>query len=463
MLASVKKKYGRYLQNAGKIVVAISGGADSLALLHVMRQIVGSHNLVVAHVDHGWREASRDDALFVRQTAVSWGISYHGQRLSKNEKETALEAIGREARHHFFEQVARSEEANCVAVGHNQNDQSETILMHLIRGSGLAGLQGMGFDTIQTGQSQLRIIRPLLQVSRAEIELYCQENQIIPRQDATNEDATFLRNRIRHQLMPELVTYNAQFEQHLLQLAEIASADYGLLKQVAQTSWEKVVKSRGERWLSIDRQMWLDLPLALKRLHLRRVLTQLNPQLTEIGFQTIEDARLGLENGHFGNQYHLPSSISALIQQSTILFMLPHVNLPVNFPLLNDNESQMIVVPTKISLKSGWNFAAQWIEDPDFDLIFNNQNRWVAFVSPSEGKFELRTRKAGEKIRPLGMNGRSRKLKKVMSENHIPRPIRDRWPIVTCGDEIVWLSGIMNSDQNRVQGNETRIIQLSFT
>ena len=460
LLEAIQEKHGRYLSTLNKIVVGVSGGADSLALLHALKTLLGSERLVVAHLDHGWRDASRADAEFVRQTAVSWHIPYHSKRLPPTTQHSNLEASGRQARYQFFAEVAQCEGVTHIAVGHHQDDQVETILMHLLRGSGLTGLRGMSFETPLFGHSELLLIRPLLNTSRKMIEQYCQENQLIPRQDETNSDPNFQRNRLRHELLPLLHTYNNQLSDHLLQLANIISSDDDLLKKMTQESLQRMLVDSGVGWLTLNRSAWQALPIALQRRLLRTAVSTLTPTLTDIGFRSVEAARLGLENGRFGQSFHLPSGITAIVQADTLLFILPDTTFKYDLPLLGEKAAHTIDMSSKTELANGWFLECAVVNTPNYDGLFEKELVWEAYLPCVDVPITLRTRVAGDKIRPLGMNGRSRKIKKMMSENHIPRTLRDHWPILLIDQEIVWVPGIVRSHSFIVQGDEDQLIHL---
>lgn len=457
ILLKVQEKHGRFLSEIDKIVVGVSGGADSLALLYVLWQIVGRERLVVAHLDHGWRESSRGDAAFVRNTAVSLNIPYHEKRLKNNKQDGSLEAIGRQERYRFFADVARCEGTNFLAVAHHQNDQVETLLMHLIRGSGLLGLRGMQFET---QFDSLRVLRPFLHIRREEIEAYCRANHLVPRHDETNDDPSFLRNRIRQTLVPSLKTYNPKIETHVAQLSQLVTADVALLSQLANEKWSELGQNDGEGWLTIDRSAWLELPLALRRRILRIAVKKLGASDTEVGFQTIEDARLGLENGHFGDQFQLPTGLVAMNLLETILFKWADIPFPLDLPQMNEGPADLLAVPGECFLANGWRITAVFLETPHFNQIINNNNPWQAFILPPSEPLEVRGRREGDKIRPLGLNGRSRLLKKVMIDARIPAQLREKWPLVSTKDAVVWIPGKMLNNHFRLKGDEEKILHL---
>ncbi|MBF6614526.1 MAG: tRNA lysidine(34) synthetase TilS, partial [Chloroflexi bacterium] len=250
------------------LVVGVSGGTDSLALLRLLVTLRGdsaAKTLHVAHLDHGFRGAAgAADACFVEQIARDWGISstmasFDVPEYARRHNMSAEEAA-RLVRYSFLATVARPRQAT-VAVAHNADDQAETVLMHILRGSGLSGIVGMqplrevparSYESLLSSDHQgelqgnsttVQIYRPLLHIWREELAAYCEEQGLNPRVDATNSDLSYRRNRIRHELIPYLTReYSPAVKAHLTDLAELASADERLIKQIADTKWEEIAK-----------------------------------------------------------------------------------------------------------------------------------------------------------------------------------------------------------------------------
>ena len=209
------------------LVVGVSGGPDSLALLHILQQ-QGSELLIVAHLDHGLRADSKTDAADLAELVGSWGLPFHGRRVDvaalAESRGWSVEEAGRNARYLFLAEVARLAHTDQIAVGHNADDQAETILLHLLRGSGLGGLRGMSPAGSVPGAPEMTLLRPLLTITRAEIEAYCARHGLQPALDHSNLDTTYLRNRLRHELLPQLASHNLQIARHLRQMGLIAGA-----------------------------------------------------------------------------------------------------------------------------------------------------------------------------------------------------------------------------------------------
>ncbi|MBZ0291687.1 MAG: tRNA lysidine(34) synthetase TilS, partial [Anaerolineae bacterium] len=220
------------------LVVGVSGGADSLALLHILHQLAPrlGCQLHAATLDHSLRGAAgADDVRFVIETCHAWNIPVSSGQVDvpslARQQQIGIEAAARSARYRFLAQIAHQQNASYVAVAHHADDQIETILMHLVRGSGLQGLSGMRVVMPLPDDPTLKLLRPFLRAPREEIETYCHQHQLAARQDATNEDTTYTRNYLRWQTLPHLRKLNPNVDKALLQLADIASVEGDYIQQ----------------------------------------------------------------------------------------------------------------------------------------------------------------------------------------------------------------------------------------
>src|SRR6266516_4709632 len=264
------------LSPGGEIIVAVSGGADSLCLLHLLNQLCGTGkrypevHLHAAHLNHKLRgEASEQDAATVAHIVESWGLPYtQGDvdvaALARTERRS-LEDAARSARCRFLREVAHGQP---IAVAHHADDQVETLLLHFVRGSGLTGMVGML-------PHQQDIIRPLVEVRHAQTVAYCREHGIEPVEDLSNADPKFLRNRIRHELLPLLESFNPGFHSTLLRTPDVIRVDVEWLEAQVDACWPAVVISELEDATRLSIEALLSLPLSLQRHLLRRVTARL--------------------------------------------------------------------------------------------------------------------------------------------------------------------------------------------
>ncbi|BCX05655.1 MAG: hypothetical protein KatS3mg053_3593 [Candidatus Roseilinea sp.] len=279
------------------VVLAVSGGADSLCLADATLAVAPRLQLrpLIAHLDHGLRgDESAADAEFVRAFAAERGVPCVVERADvaalARERKQSVEVAAREARYLFLARVAEVHGARLVALAHHADDQAETVLLRLIRGTGLHGLRGMQTRDALPTAPHLTAVRPLLHVSRAEIEQYCREQQLQPRHDATNDALDHTRNRIRHELLPFLERYNPNIRMTLTRLADTVASDVEIIEQATQVAFERIAQPSQES-VAVDRLAWRALPRGLQRATLREAVRRLQGDVTGLQYAAIEEAR----------------------------------------------------------------------------------------------------------------------------------------------------------------------------
>jgi len=446
------------------LIVGVSGGADSLALLHILAGILAPQQLVVAHLNHGWRDTAVLDAQFVSQTAASWGLTCVVETVDVVAQARAeglsLEEAGRQARYRFFARLAYQTGATAVCVAHNADDQAETVLLNLLRGTGLTGLAAMRSVAPLPEAPEVALLRPFLAIHRADIEAYCQEHGLTPRQDSTNADITFLRNRLRHELLPQLASYNPQIRTHLQQLAALAAADDGYLEQRVSHHWPLLMQEQTETEVVLDRERWRALPLALRRRALRRAMVVLRPFLANRGFAAMEQAREVAESGEVGAQSSLTGGLVLQVDYGRLRLTLEPSRFPGDWPQVPDGAILPLSVPGTVSLNDGWVLESVWREGIDWAQIRHNTDPWTAFLAVSEAKLWVRGRRPGERIAPLGLNGHTAALKEVMVNRKIGAVWRANWPLVCTARHIVWLVGHQIDERAKATTSTRRVVAL---
>jgi len=308
------KKY-RLIQRGDKILLGVSGGPDSLALLLQLFSLKNKLGLTlhIAHIDHGLRKDSQSDALFVENLARRLNIPISITRLDPKlkEKKGSLEEIYRQARLDFLLKIAGKIKADKIALGHNLDDQAETILMRLLRGTGLSGLSGI---SVKRKIKNKIFIRPLLETSRKEIEAFLEGKKVKPRIDSTNKEEIFFRNKIRHNLLPLLKKeYNQNIVEVLANLAESISYDYEYLDRVARNN----EKGNG---LRLNLRKIKSLHPAILRLKIRQKIACIQGDTRRIGFQHIKELEDLLINRPIGSIVDLPKGISVQKTRDTLRF-----------------------------------------------------------------------------------------------------------------------------------------------
>jgi len=485
------------------IVVGVSGGPDSVCLLHVLLRLREELDLRlhVAHLHHGVRGADADaDADFVAALAAEWGLPVTVERQDvpalASKHKLAFEETARRVRYAFLAQVAGETGARKIAVGHNGDDQAETVLMHFLRGAGLAGLRGMlpitpitdyrllePFARQETeGKRQdsciLRpvsfIIRPLLQVPRAAIEAYCARQGLASRFDRSNLDTTYFRNRLRHELLPLLETYNPNVRARLCHTAEVVAADYELLAQLREQAWAKTVREEREETIIFDLADWRALPVALQRATLRQAAYRLRRRLRDVDFSHVEQARQVGLRGKTGDQATLPMGLTLAAGYDVLTIgNTGDAGPPPDEPLLWNEESLPVQATGTTRLpstvlragpQSKWVLQAEILEKRNTDQTAANTDPWIAHLDASTlvEPLVLRPRRQGDRFRPQGMGGHSVKLSAFMINLKIPRAWRDHVPLLVAGDEIAWVCGRRIGEKFAVGPGTKRVARMWF-
>ncbi|MCA9865528.1 MAG: tRNA lysidine(34) synthetase TilS [Anaerolineales bacterium] len=447
-----------------QLVVGVSGGPDSSALLHVLREHIPSNNLVVAHLDHGLRATSAADVAKVGMQAE--GLRFFSERIDVTERarenRQSLEEAGRLARYEFLAQVANRVGAHHIAVGHHQDDQIETILMHFLRGSGPAGLRGMQEASRLIGEQDLWLLRPLLDIPRQEIEYYCNYVGLEPLIDESNVNPAFFRNRLRTALLPELETYNPQIRQRLLEMGSIFVAEEEALSSPEEALWFDVVLNESAHLITLNQNAWREQPTAWQRRLLRRAVAALRPGLRDVSFRSLEAARRVALHGQTGSRLELPGGVTLLVNYGEITLFTPAANLTAGLPQLPDARMLLFPVPGQIALSGGWRLTADWLKTAaiEWDDLHHNRDPWRAYViHNAAATLTVRPRYPGEKMRPMGMDG-ERKLKEIMIDRKIPAHARARWPIVATDEHAVWVVGHLIDQRSAVLDGTSRLLRL---
>jgi tRNA(Ile)-lysidine synthase len=471
------------LAHGDRVVVGVSGGPDSLCLLHLLVRFRDEYDLqlYVAHLHHGARGAEADgDAQFVADIAAQRKLPATVERRDvpqiADEGGLAFEEAARRVRYSFLAQVASDVGAARIAVGHNADDQAETVLMHLLRGSGLAGLRGMLPSTPLTDYrligelpeitaASLQLIRPLLYVPRREIELYCSEHGLSPRFDRSNLDQTFFRNRLRHELLPTLEQYNPGIRQRLCHTAQVLAAEYEILAQLRRQAWGEVVRAESDSSITLDRAAWRNLPVALQRATLRHAAYRLRRSLRDVNFVHVENARAVALEGETGAQATLPQAVSLMVGYETLTVADQGVSgPPPDEPLLWSRQAMPVEIPGTTPIPdSDWVLEAESLATWDADAIAA-AGRWQAYVDEDRlpSPAVLRTRQRGDRFRPLGMGGHTVRLSELMINLKVPAAWRDHVPLLAAGSQIVWVCGHRLSHDFAVTPRTRRAVKLYF-
>ncbi len=448
----------------GPVVAAVSGGADSVALLRALVACPAvSGSIVVAHLDHGLRGgAGAADLRWVRALAGRLGLTFVGESanvaVAAKTERCSLEDAARRVRYRFLERVAEQHDARVVVTGHTRDDQVETVLFRILRGTGVRGLRGITERSpIRWGGSVERV-RPLLTIWRAQIESYlstlCQDF----RTDATNADLRFARNRLRHAILPTLrVAIQPYIDDALLRVAAAAGALHGHIVREADAAFEVVVLAcdADRRIVRLNVQALRDRPAAI----LGEILTgeRLGPVLglqSGLPFAAVERiVHLAAAPGS-GGQTALPRGLAARREYEQIVIE-PRVATrlaPWTDPLEVTLDGETPVPGGRLVTRL---VAAQTLDWPSF--LASRGPLEEAVDADKVGRLYARGRQPGDCYRPLGMNG-TRKLKSILVDRKVPRPQRDRLLVLESEDRIVWPVGCRIAEAYKVAPTTRRIL-----
>ncbi len=452
------------VRGRGSLVVAVSGGPDSLALLLLLARLRESLGLTlhVAHLDHGLRgREAQDDARFVEEATRRLGVPVTLERWDVEShraiRRLSVEEAAREVRYTFLSRVAAGLGADAVALGHTADDQVETVLMHLIRGSGMAGLVGMSplsHWPSHTNRQRTTLARPLLQVTREETEAYCSWRSITPRQDSSNRSLLFTRNRIRTDLLPLLGSYNPRFPEALLRLGRSLAQDQAHLTAETERAREALAASTPDG-VVIERQGFAGLHPALQS------------RLLRMAYEELNGSALGLEGAHLtgmvrlsrgpaGRQMDLPGGLVFSVGYGS-LELERRGALPPSQPLLLGEYP--LAVPGKTRIP-GWTVEARRLK------VRRRLPATDSHVARLDGarmgrNLHVRGRRPGDRLRPLGMEG-SRSLQDLFVDAKVPRAERDLVPLVVSDEGIAWVVGHRVAHWARLREDTAVVLELKF-
>jgi len=457
LLDQIRQTIARYamLCTGERLGVAVSGGADSLGLLHALLELRAEYGLElsVIHIDHNLRGAeSQADAQFVHNIAQQFGLPWHLRTLDLIRQSGNLEQEARRARYRIFAELVRGGVVHKVALGHTRSDQAETVLFRLLRGAGSAGLAGIRPVT-NSGT-----IRPLLQVTRAQVEDWLKERKVPWREDSTNAELRFDRNRLRHRLIPQLqAEWNPGLPETLAQVADWAFEEEQYWRQELPrltADWVRFAKGTAV----LDARRLKDLPVAVARRLIREIVERVKGDLLGVGFRHIEGIR---------ELAALPVGRGRLQIAAVEVVRSFHW---LRFSTLDDGSEDWqvnLTVPGSYVVPCttyGSFLSAKILE---LERVRNNgvYNRDVNALDLDRageqdgGSLVLRNWRAGDQYQRQGHAG-PEKIKQLFQEFQIPSWERQSWPIITVGRSIAWVSKFGPAAQFAVDEKSSTVLSI---
>ena len=486
---SIPKQIQAFLRKYGldhgrrTLLVAVSGGPDSVCLLHALCQTAVKARLHVVHIDHQLRAAESDgDAEYVQVLSASLDVPLTIRAVDvmghRRQRRFSIEEAARDLRYAAFAAMAQELDAQLVLLGHNGGDQAETVLMNLLRGAGTAGLRGMEPLSLRrqsplshalrygdpsatqddSGYGQgLTLARPLLGTARSEIEEYCATHGLQPRTDSSNLTPEFTRNRIRRQLWPELLRFNPRVEEALQRLANSSGEVEDFLASEVEECWPKVVEAEGEdkTVLAINKAGLAELQPAVATHLLRRAILTVRGSLKGITSEHLLRLR-DLASKPAGKQHRLPGGPLCWTEYGRLCLRATAANAPAKeiprTPLKVPGVTELI----------GWHVRA--VVTPGRQALAGAEAPLTAIIDAglASSPLWIRSRQAGDRFQPMGMRG-SKKLQDFLVDAKVPRNRRDGVPLL-CGDQgVLWVVGHRLSEQARLGPYAQRTLRLEFT
>lgn len=431
------------------VLVAVSGGRDSMALLDILCHLAKScpiTSLAVAHFEHGIRgEASRADAEFVQSYCearmIPFFVKYGDVLLYARQKKMSLEQAARVLRYDFLRTVKEKIGAQVIALAHHADDQAETMFLHMLRGSGLQGLLGMQAKSHD-------LVRPLLFLRRAEIAEYVQARHIPYREDATNADTKYTRNFLRHKVFPLLEKHvNPKTVEAMGRLASLLAAEHDFLEVETQKALQSCCDMQADKIL-VQRKVFANLPLAMAR----RVLHVLGQRLTPPdGWSANEVERLRhlLCEAQGEKQRNLPQGVRCVLTYATAIFQRQEPTTS-----LRNADVVKLAVPGHVIFEGQRitaDFVTTWHKQAHDEVFFDADafDNWQTLC--------IRTRRAGDKIL-LEMG--QQKLKELFINRKVPRAKREHVPLIFAGEQLLWVVGMRRANLFPVTARTKNILRL---
>lgn len=429
MLSEIIKTIEKYsmLDLKDKVIIGLSGGADSVCLLHNLLALRDRYGIAViaVHVNHCLRKAAEADEKFVRTVCRDLNLPLEVYRVSvrdlAKEKGLSLEAAGRLARYDSFEKAVKQHGADKIAVAHHEGDNAETVLMNLIRGAGPRGLSGIP-------PTRGIIIRPLIHISREKIELYCHDNGLLYCTDETNLSDSYLRNKIRLRLIPELKEINPLVEESLLKTGLILREEDQYMDTLALEFYEKAKVNSDPSLLSIKELETQ--PDVMRRRIFRQACSRHNPALTNLSYEHCVKI-MGIMRGATGKTLSLPGGIFVQKQYGCLAFL--------SSERLEDSDyAYDIPLDTFVFIPETGCYVTLSLKNIDKSEKWVNVYTKKISYDKIKSTIQVRNRRSGDKIYIRSIGGR-KKLKDYFIDNKISRIERERIPLVAVGSEIIWI------------------------
>ncbi|MDH3257026.1 MAG: tRNA lysidine(34) synthetase TilS [Nitrospinota bacterium] len=453
----------KMIETGDTVLLGVSGGPDSVALLRGLLELQQELNikLAIAHLNHGVRgEESDRDARFVKEMGetlqIKTLIEKKDAAAEQVTSKTSFQETARHLRLEFFERTMQQAGANKIALGHTLDDQAETVLMNLLRGSGLKGIGGM---------SPVRhpYIRPLFYCSRSEVIDFLSDRKIPYCKDSSNEKTDYLRNRIRLELIPSLQEkYNPRITENLFEASEIFRVENDYLNTLVDQEFDRAVSFSGDgETLNMNIEYFTALPLALKRRLVRKGIQSIKGDLRKISFFHIQEVLHLFEKTHIGKRLDLPDNLGVFCRGDNVEFKRIQ---KTDSSILEDKSRasdwfRLLNIPGETQVEiAGLTLKAEIIDPVETGYSAGHTNQAFLDFDKTGGNIMIRFFQAGDRLKPLGMQG-TKKLKSIFIDEKVPQEIRSTVPILTTGNnDIIWVYGTRIAHDYRVTSDTSKVL-----
>ena len=444
------------LAGGERVIVAVSGGVDSMVLLHILRDLAHDWDLTLglAHLDHQMRPDSSEDARFVADHARSLGLPLFQEAVDVpahiERSRSSPEAGARAVRYRVLRDAAHDFDASAVALGHTLDDRVETFFLNLLRGAGLDGLAGM---PATRHECDLRYVRPLVDVARSEVDAYAKTQGVPYREDPSNRDPRYERNRVRHELMPLLETFNPSVREAVGRATDALDDLASHLNNEADDLLARARLESDETGAAWDAAVLRTAHRALQRQALRRAIARVHGDLDGITAEHLEAMSDLVHEGRSGRCVALPRSLIARFQADRLIVERPSRSAsamePIAVPLKRDGSTEVEQL--------GWRFVVDEMRGSHPHPSGRLEARLDA--GTMVGPLSVRNRRPGDRIRPLGLGG-TKKLQDIFVDAKTPRHHRDAVPLVCDDQGILWVTGLCLDERAEVTPETQRTLRL---
>lgn len=468
MINKAREIINRYvmLDSGDRIVVGVSGGPDSIALLQILSILSDEYRitLIAAHLNHGLRGRDSDEEeKFSCGFSKSLGLTFERKKLDikglSKEHGKSIEEIGRDERYKFLTQVAKKHGAGKIALGHHLHDRVETVLMNMMRGCGIEGLHGI--LPIREGI----IIRPLLSSTRDEILSFLEAQSLSYMNDSSNFDNAYLRNRIRNRLLPLLkAQYNPNIETTIAHLSEIAEHDDACLQAVVDHAISQlgIDLGRQEKKITFKISYFILLHEAIQRRVIKTLLEHVTVAGKPIGYVHVQSVLALIRHGHSSGKLNLPGSIE-IRREYELLSIIRKPSVARIGERRPEGDSSGfcydVVIPGRIEIRElGTVITFDIVEDIPSSADCNKPNVIYLDYDKLPSVLMIRNRKVGDRIQPLGMEG-SKKLKSYLIDKKIPLHRRREIALLVDRESVLWVIGIGMSERVKITDKTLRVVR----